>query len=74
MRHGSVVSRYAIPTSIPQVDDWSTRPPGFRASQYVMYRTSISSKSTHNLSRIYTICISKYIKYTIRIHQDEANQ
>ena len=34
MKHDSMVSRYAIPIGIPQVDSWSTGPPGFRASQY----------------------------------------
>ena len=33
MRHDSVVSRYVIPIGIPQVNDWSTRPPGFGTSQ-----------------------------------------
>ena len=33
MRHDSVVSRYVIPIGIPQVDGWSTRPPGFGASR-----------------------------------------
>ena len=33
MRHNSVVSRYAIPIGIPQVNGWSTGPPGFGASQ-----------------------------------------
>ena len=32
MRHDSVVSRYAIPIGIPQVDGWSTGPPGFGVS------------------------------------------
>ena len=29
MRHDSVVSRYAIPIGIPQVNGWSMGPPGF---------------------------------------------
>ena len=33
MRHDSVVSRYAIPIGIPQVDGLSTGPSGFGASQ-----------------------------------------
>ena len=33
MRHKKVVSRYAIPIGIPQVDGWSIGPLGFRASQ-----------------------------------------
>ena len=37
MGHDSVVSRYAIPTGIPQVNDWSTGPSGFRASQHVYF-------------------------------------
>ena len=32
MRHDSVVSRYAIPTGISQVDGWSMGPPGFEES------------------------------------------
>ena len=33
IRHDRVVSRYVIPISIPQVDGWSTGPPGFGASK-----------------------------------------
>ena len=33
MRHNIVVSRYAIPIGILQVDGWSTGPLGFGASQ-----------------------------------------
>ena len=32
MRHDSVILRYEIPTSIPQVDGWSTGALGFGAS------------------------------------------
>ena len=32
MRNDSVVSRYAIPVGIPQVDGWSAGPLGFGAS------------------------------------------
>ena len=37
MRYDSMVSRYAIPTGIPQVDGWSTGPPGFGASHKGSY-------------------------------------
>ena len=33
MNHDSVVSRYAIPTGIPQIDGWSMRPLEIRVSQ-----------------------------------------
>ena len=36
MRHDSMISRYAILTGIPQVDDWSTGPLSFGASQKVL--------------------------------------
>ena len=32
MRHDSVVSKYAIPTGILQVDGWSMKPPEIRVS------------------------------------------
>ena len=35
MRHDSVVSRYAIPIGISQVDGWSTGPSGFGESQHM---------------------------------------
>ena len=41
MRHVSVVSRYAIPTGISQIDSWSTGPLGFETSQITFFLGSI---------------------------------
>ena len=46
MRHDSVVSRYAIPIGIPQVDGWSTGPPEIGASHnpHLIYLVSSPSE------------------------------
>ena len=67
MRHDSVVSRYAIPTGIPQVDGWSMGPSGFGASQlcirekiYEYLRLDgCGSKSLDLLSFGVTVCTSE---------------
>ena len=51
MRHDSVVSRYAIPIGIPQVDGWSTEPPGFGAS-HVRIETSCPSSLLDDSTRV----------------------
>ena len=49
MRHNSVVSRYAIPIGILQVNGWSTGPPGFGVSQFLPQNNLFF----HGLSSIY---------------------
>ena len=51
MRHDSVVSRYAIPIGIPQVDGWSTEPPDFWAS-HVRIETSCPSSLSDDSTRV----------------------
>ena len=51
MRHDSVVSRYVIPIGIPQVDGWSTGPPGFGAS-HVRIKTSCPSSLSNDSTKV----------------------
>ena len=51
MRHDSVVSRYVIPIGIPQVDGWSTGPPGFWAS-HVRIKTSCPSSLSNDSTKV----------------------